>query len=217
MGHGLVDVGVYFSHGTFGTVDHGSRHRLVFPLCAVARHVILGTCRLFRGYHGIVVGVSLVAFLCRHHTLFEEAVHAVVGFLGNLQSSLRLLPHLVGGLQLLGACAAFRLLMLCLCGSFGCFSLSQFGCYVGSFEDGKGVALVHLLSFLDAELQDASRHFARYTVFVGFSLSLNDFRGPSQREVSHQGYHSDDEHQGDECQYDILVLLFLCKHSCRLL
>ena len=106
--------------------------------------------------------------------MVEEALHAVVRLLGDVESGPSLLPELVGAGHLLRSGAGHGLGVLCLSGRLYGFGLFQFGIYLGGVEVDEGVAGVHMVALAEAVGLDAPGHLAGDAHLGGFGLTHDD-------------------------------------------
>ena len=170
--HRFGHVTRHLAHGSLGARHHGGRRILVLTFGAVHGHVVLRLGGLLGSQCRVALRRHFVEFLRRGHALVVKAFHTVVRLLRQLRGGAGLLPHFVGGLNLLLPCALLRLAALRGGSGLGGLSLTQFSLQVGRFEYGERVAGMHIVALAHHEAQDAAGHLARHAVFrhIGFSL-----------------------------------------------
>ena len=112
------------------------------------------------GFCGLVGCEGFVAFLGRHDAFIEETLYTFVGLLGDVSSSLSLLPELVGTLYLFLSCSVVGHFA----DGFGsvarCFGSAFLSLYFGDFENGERISYVDIIAFLYPYFEDAPGQFA---------------------------------------------------------
>ena len=144
----------------------------------------------------------------RHHTFVEQSLHAVVALLGYLGTSQCLLPHLIGALNLLYAGSVLCFCADGSCGGLGTLCLLCLCPQLGGVDDGKRVAHLHVVAFLEAQLQNASRHLAGNPVFGDFHFALNLVRRLVEGEESDNGHHHYYGYESEDGEQYVVMLTF---------
>ena len=150
----------------------------------------------------------LIALLGGHHPLVEESLHALVALLGHFHAGLGLLPQLVSPLHLLLAGAALCHVAHGRGSLFHALCLRLLGFHVGSVEYGERVAHLHIVAFLHPDLQYAARHLARHAILRHFHFALNVVGRTVEGEIADEcddDYHC---HKSEDCEQDVVMLLF---------
>ena len=203
-----MDIGVDFLNGTLGaTYLSGSSH-LVLTTGTIASHVVLTLSSLSLSLHRLIGGIDLVAFLGRNDTLVEEALDALIRLLGNLQSGLSLLQHVIGTTNLLLASTVLGLQFQGCSSILRTLGLLHLGAHLRGIQNGQRIAHLDEVAFFHANLQNTARHLAGHSILTHFHLTLNQFRITPQGKETNQGYDDNDCCKSEDCIQDIVMLCF---------
>ena len=147
------------------------------------RHLHLSFC----GFEGCQ---RLVALLRAHHALVVEVLHTGVGLPCDVLSSHSLLHQVVGTLYLFLACSLIGQIADSLSGALGGFCHFLLSVGLRDLQDGKRVADMDVVAFLDAYLLDARRQLTTDTIVADFHLALDDLVGLAESEETDDTYDS---------------------------
>ena len=132
---------------------------------AVACHVILALGCFYLGFCSLIGSKGLVALLAADDSLVIEVLHTTIGLLGYFCSCHSLLIQLIGSLDLLLSGAGIGQVFKGFGGLIGGFQHLLLRFHLWYFQDGKGVAYMHIVAFLDAKFYNSAWQLAGYSVF----------------------------------------------------
>ena len=149
----------------------------------------------FIGGQGVCA--ALVAFLPRQHTLFKEALGALIGGLGEVRHRLRASPLGLGSPDILRPCAFIGLVRIRLRGGERAAGLFGAGFDLGTVERIEQLSRLHRLAFLDMKGRDPSRDLARDPQFAGLdhALELIGNRAIGQPETEAENDHDEESNE----------------------
>ena len=167
----------------------GCRRLFVLYARSLHRHVVLALGGFGGSHSSLVLRFDFVVFLRRDDTFLIEPLDAVERLAIDAFRHLGFLIEFVGTLYLLATRPVLGLHIDGIHGTTGCRSLRHLGFHLRRIDHHDGIALFDLVALLKSELLDASRHFARHTVFAGFGFTGDELFLLLQGKHSYQGYY----------------------------
>ena len=183
----LLEVSVDLGDSTCSALDEGLSSPLVLTLSAVHRHIVLAASSTFGSAHCVELSGGFVVLLCGEDAFLVEALDALEALLCDLETSLSLLPHLVGTFLLLLTSASLCLLALGFGSRLSGLSLLELSEDFGRIDAYKGVATMYALAFADEELSDTTWDLARDAYFIDLYLAGDDILLLTEEDEAREG------------------------------
>ena len=201
---------------------HSKARPLAQEVLSLARSTLLADlrflspalCRLDLCLYCLIVGKRLIAFLCRHHALVVETLHAVIRFLRNFQSGLCLLKQSISTVDLFATSTVVCHLVHGRCSALSALSLCELSLHVGSIDDGERVANIHIVALLDTQFEHTSRHLARHAIFRHLDISLYNFRLALENKSADNSYYYNHDGESRHREQYVLMLCFFRHNVC---
>ena len=152
----------------------------IFALGSIPSHLILRTRCLLCCHRSIKLCSGFIQFLCRYYTLFIQILESAMGFLGNGNAGLGLLPHFQSSLHLLLTSSTLHFSTDSLRRLFCTSCLFEFGQYFRRIQFYQSVSGFYPTAFFYIKGGDSSRYLARHSIFSHFYLTLYHFSIASQ-------------------------------------